>query len=230
MILSAKRTYYEKEEKLHTQLLRASQREKEAYEIEHNYNNIIAEETRRITAQAYASVEKKYKAKNRFIYLVTIGSLLYCFLATTLTACNSPRFVKDISAFASVLCLLISQPVDIALEVCEAIFFLKDTIPIPYQILNMIIAVVLVIIIFVLITGLLYGFAGFLIYKAAKFYHDEFWDLPSGVIALISMSILVWFSDRLVWISWNFILVWFLIHGVYLLIRMMISSSKNSDY
>ena len=96
------------------------------------------------------------------------------------------------------------------------------------QILNVMIAVILMVLVFVLVNGLIYGLIGFIIHEAARFYHEEFWDLISGVIALISMSILVWFADALSWITWNLVLIWMLIHGGYIMIRMMISGSKRT--
>ena len=101
---------------------------------------------------------------------------------------------------------------------------------IPYQILGVLTAALLVILAFVLITGLIYGIVGFVVFETVRFYHTEFWDLASAVVALESLGILVWSADRLTWLTWNLVLVWLLIHSAYILIRMMISASKNSQY
>lgn len=207
--------------------------------MEADYKNKVAEEAKRVTAKARAAAEQEYrgkaaKAENEYrekrdaVYAVTMGSLLYGFFATILTACNSDRFVKDFSDFASFVWQMISGPVLLAIEACTATWKVKDMI--PYQILNVIAAVILVVLVFALITGLIYGLIGFVVYETAKFYHQEFWDLISGIVALVSMGILVWFADTLSWITWNLVLVWLLIHGTYILVRMMVSGSKSSRY
>ena len=61
-------------------------------------------------------------------------------------------------------------------------------------------------------------------------YHGEFWYLISGFVAFVCMGILVWFADMLTGITYNLFLVWMLIHRAYLLIRMMVTSSKGSRY
>ena len=188
----------------------------------------VAQEARRISEKARASAEKKYKAKKDAVYGITMGSLLYGFFATILTACNSPRFIKDFSAFLDVMWQLVIGPVQIAVECCKTTWTVKDMI--PYQVLDVIVAMFLVDLGFAVITGLIYGLIGFVIYHAAKFYHEEFWDFISVIVALVSMGILVWFADKLTWITWNLILVWLLIHGAYVLIRMMMTSSKGSRY
>lgn len=145
-----------------------------------------------------------------------------------LTACNSSRFIKDLSAFLDVMWQLVAGPVQLAVEACETTWTVKDMI--SYPVLDVTVAVILVVLVFAVITGLIYGLIGFVIYHTAKFYHEEFWDLLSGIVVLVSMGILVWFADTLTWITWNLILVWLLIHGAYVLIRMMMTSSKGSRY
>jgi uncharacterized protein YneF (UPF0154 family) len=92
-----------------------------------------------------------------------------------------------------------------------------------------IIAGLLATIVFILITSILYGLIAYGLFIVGKFYREEFFDLPSLIVALVSMAMLVWFADDLSFITWNLILIWFLIHSIYLLIRMMTTTS-NSCY
>ena len=236
-VSAAEKEYAAREQKLNSQMREAVRREQIARDMEINYKDKVTEEARRITEKARAlaeeecrrktvKAENKYREKRDAFYAVTIGSLLYSFLATILTACNSTRFTTDAASFASFLWKLITGAFRMAVEACKTVWNVKEMI--PYQPINHIVAAILVITVFVLITGLIYGLTGFIIYEAACFYHEEFWDLISGVVALFSMGLLVWSADKLTWITWNLILVWLLIHGGYVLIRMMASGSRSN--
>jgi len=238
-VSAAKKECSKKEQELERQLDKTLQREKKAREVEMEYNVRIDAEAKRITEgireaaeracrRKTEEVENEYEKKRNAIYGVTVGSLLYGFFATILTACNSVRIEKDASAFVTILWRLISGPVPLAIEACKTIWKVRDMI--PYQILGVLTAALLVILAFVLITGLIYGIVGFVVFETVRFYHTEFWDLASAVVALESLGILVWSADRLTWLTWNLVLVWLLIHSAYILIRMMISASKNSQY
>ncbi len=232
-VSNVKREYAARTQELDQQIRQAAQQERAARDMESNYNDKVSEEAKRITEKSRAAaeqeyrtkaakVESKYEAQRNAVYAVTMGSLLYGVFATLLTACNSDRFTADTAAFASGVWEMLTGPVWMALEACKAAWGVKDRI--PYQGFDILAAGGLTMIVFLLITGLIYGLTGYVVYEAVKFYHAEFWDLVSGVVALVSMGILVWFADALSFVSWNLILVWLLIHGIYVLIRMKISA------
>lgn len=234
-VSSIKREYAARKQELDQRIQLAVQQEQAAREIENNYKDKVAEEAKRITEKARAAAEQeyekktanaenKYKEQRNAVYAVTLGSLLYGAFATLLTACNSDRFMTDTAAFASGFWTMLTGPVLVALEACKAAWCVKDMV--PYQGLDVLGAGALVVIVFLLITGLTYGLTGYVVYEAAKFYYAEFWDLISVVVALVSMGILVWFADTLSFVSWNLILIWLLIHGIYVLIRMKISADR----
>lgn len=227
-VSNVKREYALKEQVLENQIHQAARQEQIARDMVADYKSKVSEEAKRISEKARASAEKEYKAKRDAVYGFTMGSLLYGFFATILTACNSPRFIKDFSAFLDVMWQLVAGPVLMALGPCELAWMVKDMI--PYTVLDVTAAVILVALVFTLITGLIYGLIGFIVYQAAIFYYEAFWDLISGIVALVSMGILVWFADAMTWINWNLILVWLLIHGAYVLIRMMVTNSKGSRF
>lgn len=225
MISTFKHEYETKEQELDSQIRQVSQREQIVRDMEASYKEKVAEEAYRISEKARAAAEEEYKVKRNAVYGVTMGSLLYGFFATILTACNSPRFIKDFMAFLDVLHQLISRLFMLAVEACTAVWKVKDMI--PYQILNVIAAVTLVAVVFALIIGPITCLIGFLIYRTAKFYYQKFWDLISAVVALVSMGILVWFADEMTWITWNLIVVWMVIYGGYVLVRMMVWGGKS---
>ncbi len=235
-VSSIKQEYASRMQELDHQIQQAVRQERAARDMEINNRDKVLEEAKRITEKARAATEQEYrtkaaKAENKCkekcnaVYAVTLGSLLYGAFATLLTACNSDRFTADTAAFASGVWEILTGPVWMALEACKASWGVKNRI--PYQGLDILAAGALVIIVFLLITGLIYGLTGYVVYEAAKFYHAEFWDLVSVVVALVSFGILVWFADALSFVSWNLILVWLLIHGIYVLIRMKISADRG---
>ena len=55
----------------------------------------------------------------------------------------------------------------------------------------------------------------------------HFADSLSVLVALLSLATLVWFADYLSFITWNLIVVFIIIHAVYIIIRMMITSPER---
>lgn len=55
--------------------------------------------------------------------------------------------------------------------------------------------------------------------------HNEKFDILSASHEDISLIVLTWFADKLEFLEWNLIIVWMLIHGLYLLIRMYLTQS-----
>jgi VIT1/CCC1 family predicted Fe2+/Mn2+ transporter len=238
MIGAVRQEYAKKERILTSQLRVAKQRETESSDLISNYQSKIKEEAARQTAtfksrlqkeydKRASSAEASYQSKTTAIYSLTLGALLYGFLATLLTACLSERFAKDFLTFLSAIGSAVSEIFTLAVEASAYTWTINEKI--PYQFLNVIIAGLLATIVFILITSILYGLIAYGLFIVGKFYREEFFDLPSLIVALVSMAMLVWFADDLSFITWNLILIWFLIHGIYLLIRMMTTTS-NSCY
>jgi len=46
-------------------------------------------------------------------------------------------------------------------------------------------------------------------------------------VALLSLAVLVWFADYLSFITWNLIVVFIIIHAVYVFFRMLLTSSNS---
>lgn len=189
---------------------------------------ITTDEIRKDYRNKIAEAKHSYKRKTAAVYSLTCGALIYSFLATMLTACNSKRCISDIAQFAEFLYKLLVTPIKFAIESAEYAWTVKKLI--PYSGLDVITAAILSGIVFLIIIGITYGIFGYCIYCLGKFYYKEFTDIISGSVALVSMALLVWFADNLTIITWNIIAVWFLIHGLYMIIRMYITTSKGSYY
>jgi Fe2+ transport system protein B len=230
--------YAKKERILASQLKETRQRESEASDLANNYQAKIKEEAARQTAtfknrlqkeydKRASSAEASYQSKTKATYSLTLGALLYGFFATLLTACLSERFSDDFISFFSTIGEVVAGIFRLAVDGFTHTWALNEKI--PYQYVDVIVAGLLAVIVFILIAGIFYGLIVYCLFTFGKFYREEFFDLPSLIVALVSMALLVWFGDYLSFITWNLILIWFLIHGIYLLIRMLTTTS-NSRY
>ena len=101
---------------------------------------------------------------------------------------------------------------------------------IPQTALGTITASLLVILTFTLIAGLIYGLTGYLAYRFVNYYHKNLHGILNGIIALISMILIVWFADQLIFIPWNLVDIWFLIQGLYLILRIIEKTISESPH
>ena len=170
-------------------------------------------------------LESEYKSKTDRLYGLTFGGILYSFLATVFTAINSPRFSEDILAVCRFIGGFFSVLWENASVLASAAWSLNEKI--PYAVIDVIIAGLLAVLGFLAIFLGVLALVGFGLYKAGKFYTDHFADSLSVLVALLSLATLVWFADYLSFITWNLIVVFIIIHAVYIIIRMMITSPER---
>ena len=185
----------------------------------------IAEEQNDSYKHRMKMLEREYKTQTERLYGLTFGGILYSFLATIFTAINSPRFSDDIldvckfiGGFFSALWENASLPASAAWSLNEKI---------PFAVIDVIIPGLLAVLGFLAIFLGVLALVGFGLYKAGKFYTDHFADSLSVLVALLSLATLVWFADYLSFITWNLIVVFIIIHAVYIIIRMMITSPER---
>ena len=185
----------------------------------------IAEEQNDSYKHRMKMLEHEYKTQTERLYGLTFGGILYSFLATIFTAINSPRFSDDIldvckfiGGFFSALWENASLPASAAWSLNEKI---------PFAVIDVIIPGLLAVLGFLAIFLGVLALVGFGLYKAGKFYTDHFADSLSVLVALLSLATLVWFADYLSFITWNLIVVFIIIHAVYIIIRMMITSPER---
>ena len=158
--------------------------------------------------------------------IMTMGSILYGLFATILTVYRSERLRSDLWKFVSVSFHIIRIPFTDAVKACCIAWKVKDMI--PQTMLGTIAALLFVILTFALIAGSIYGLAGYLAYRFVNYYRKNLHGTLNGIIALISMILIVWFGARLTFIPWNLVGIWFLIQGLYLILRMIVKTINES--
>ena len=170
-------------------------------------------------------LENKYRGKEFRLYSLTIGGILYGFLATIFTAVNSPRFSSDAIAAGK----FIWDYIIMLWETATAIFSLAWSLneKIPVSILNVVVPGILAVLGFLVIFVGELAVTGFIIYLICGLYGVFIADRLSAAVALVSLALLVWFADSLTFIPWNMIVVFLITHAVYVLTRLL-SSSKTS--
>ena len=170
-------------------------------------------------------LEREYKTQTERLYGLTFGGILYSFLATILTAINSPRFSDDILSACRFIGGFFSVLWESASLLASSAWSLKEEI--PYTVIDVIIPGLLAVLGFLVIFLGTLALVGFGLYKAGQFYADHFADILSVLVALLSLAMLAWFADCLSFITWNLIVVFIIIHAVYIIIRMMITSPER---
>ena len=246
-ISAVKREYRTKQAELQTSIDNANAREREAQKQ-------IAEESSRINslaefkvANTKADLQRKYKSasdkqqrafdekqrklddeytnKTNTLYALTYGGTFYGFFTTLLTAINSPRFSADIVSALTFIVNFVYGVWENAVVLGSAGWSLNAVI--PYPVVNVIVPGLLAVLGFIAVFGFVFGLLSFGIYQIAKFYTEFFADGLSILVALVSLALLVWFADILSFITWNLIIIFILIHVVYIFLRMVMTSANR---
>lgn len=242
-----KRQYQQKQAELQASIDAANEREKQA-------QRQIDEESARINALAESKVsgtkaslkrkyednaakqkdahdrkmkklESEYKGKTDRLYAMTFGGILYGFFVTILTAVNSPRFSDDLVAVCKFIGGFFSVLWENASTLASVTWSLHEKI--PYAVIDVIVPGLLAILGFLAIFLGVLALVGFGLYKVGKFYADFFADSISVLVALVSLALLVWFANYLTFITWNLIVIFIIIHAVYIFFRMILTSYNS---
>lgn len=246
-VSAVKRQYHQKQAELQSSIDAANEREQQA-------QRQIDEESARINALAESKVsgtkaslkrkyednaakqkdahdrrmqklESEYKGKTERLYAMTFGGILYGFFVTILTAVNSPRFSDDIIAVCKFIGGFFSVLWENASVLASSAWSLHEKI--PYAVIDVIVPGLLAILGFLAIFLGVLALVGFGLYKVGKFYADFFADSISVLVVLVSLALLVWFADYLTFITWNLIVIFIIIHVIYVFIRMLLTSSNS---
>lgn len=243
-VSAVKASFREKEEELHKHINAARAREEQArQQIEEETSRINSLADYKITStkdrleRAYKAngkeqryfynrkmqqLEVVFRAKTDSLHALTFGSALYGFLVTVLTASKSPRCCYDLKEACRYICIFFSFLWDKASIIATSAWSLNTRI--PYDVVNVIVPGLLAGLGFLLIIPGIPLLISFGIFKAVKTYADHFADNTSALVALISLALLVWFADRMTFVTWNLIIVFLFIHLLYLLLRIMFTS------
>ncbi len=239
MISRVNTEYTAKQNMLKEKILSAEQRELQATALKSSITAEINAKATSITKNFTAQLESEYEQtkkhlvdeylfKKACIYTTTLGALLYGLFITILQACFSERFSNDFIIFLSKTWAVIEGIFQFGIDLASCAWTIRHIINCAY--LDVIIAGLLTLVVFVCVVGFLYGCIAYGFYKIWQFYAAEFTDLTSLIVALMSAAVLVWFADSLSFVPWNMVVIWLTIHGIYLLIRMFASTSKKTGY
>ena len=91
----------------------------------------------------------------------------------------------------------------------------------------MIVPVILAVLGFAAVFGIPLALIVFGIYKIIRFYKENFADSTSVLVALVTLALLVWFADSLTFIPLNLILVFLIVHAIYMVIRLLITNYND---
>ncbi len=213
----------EKEFKLEGKLRRADDL------IEHREEYIESESDKRaakITAkikeeykQKSEKIMEQYETKKAAIYGFLILMIVYGFLTTAYQAIRSERFWTDfIESWKTIALYIYNRWLDfeVVMEWVSSI-----TADIPYAIVRVTVAVILLIIALLIMIAIFLLFPLTPVVIIGYLYKKCLWDLVSVGVAIMSFAFIVWIADHLNSVSWNLLLVWILIQAIYALIRVI---------
>lgn len=175
--------------------------------------------------QRVGKAKDDYTAKKSGLYFLTFGAIAYSFLVTILTAFQSDRFLEDLGSFFLYIGNAITGLYASGIALGTTAWSLHERI--PYKVVNVLLPGLLAIAGFLAVFGGILALFGFVIYKVGKFYHKEFADEMSLGMVLVTLALLVWFADYLTFIRIILVVVFLLVHGVYILIRMIVKSNAS---
>ena len=244
-VLIVKEEYQKKEAELQSRINAANERERQAQAQVNERDALIEklaeqkvahakrqlnqkyEEERETREKAHnyqvKKLESRYRGKEFRLYSLTIGGLLYGFLATIFTAVNSPRFSSDAITAGKFIWDYIFMLWEAATAVFSLAWSLNEKIPV--SILNVVVPGILAVLGFLLLFCGTLATTGFIIYLICRLYGGVA-DRLSAAVALVSLAILVWFADSLTILPWNLLLVFLISHAAYVLLRMLFAPKR----
>ena len=192
--------------------------------LKRKYNE-NAEKQKELHESRMKELESNYKAKTGRLYGLTIGGVLYSLLTTIFTGINSQRFSSDLLDLFKFIGNFFIMLWENSSLLASAAWSLNEKI--PYIAIDVIISGLLAVLGFLALFIGVPALVIFGLYKACKFYAKFFADSLSVLVALVSLALLVWFADYLSFVTWNLIVVFIISQGIYVLIRMLLTSSNS---
>lgn len=229
MVLSVKREYAEKENRLENLQTEAYLAKKEAEATRKHQNELVNDKAKEMYLAKEKSLISAYKGKEMALEGAFLGSLAYGVLVTLFTAIGSKAFVSDFKSFFGSLWYFITLFANFALKMANTASQIGDMIPQP--ILATIVHWLLLILVMIVLVGglgalLFFGFRW--IYKCYT-KELEFADEYSLAEFLITLAISVFFADAIRSVlPVNLLLLLILIHLLYVLVRWYIKGCKRS--
>ena len=169
-------------------------------------------------------LEENYSLKTALSYTITVISVLINALFFLFWGIKSERFSSDTKDALSLIGGLLSKVWDGAVYLASAAWSINEDH--PYHVINIIIPGLLAAIGFVVFIGVITYLTGYIIYTGVKSYAEQFGDWLSAFVILVPLVILIMFADDLTFISWNLVLIYLIIQGIYLVLRLYFGEKK----
>ena len=218
MISSVKEEYSRKERELAQTQAEADQAKKDIEATRSRQKMLIQEKVTQVYNARKAVLERKYRAKTGSYYSFLLGCLLYGLLTTVFTAVRSDRFVADFKDFFTGLWAVVCWISGLVMQMGQAVAELGDKIQQPAVAIT--VHWMLLIVVVGGIGATLVVLFLWLSKKLLDFYKEDYADIESLTVFLISLAVAVFFAERIrIVIPLNLLLLLLLIHATYMGIR-----------
>lgn len=140
-------------------------------------------------------LEERFQAKEACLHLAFIVSILYGVLVTVLMAIGSERVISDFKAFFVGLGTFVAWIWDKGIE--AAIWASQVGNMVPQEILGTVLHYLLLVVVFLLIVGGSFSLLVFGAYKLVKYYWENYADMISLAVCLVSLAVIVFLGEAI---------------------------------
>lgn len=169
-----------------------------------------------------ASIKDEYEKKKYAIYDVTIAAIIYGFVVTMLKLLSSERMRNDIAIIFKNIYTFFREVIEANSDIISDAWSLTNHqdnratwIALAVFLIILLIAVQLAA--YAVVLGTVFVF----IYWAND---DEKFDFTMAIVMLVTMIVIVWFADKLKFISLNLIIIWLIIQFGTIVIRKLVET------
>ena len=161
--------------------------------------------------------EEEYMIKRLSLDAGFVFWICYGVLTTLFRGVQSDRFMNDVTVFMNWIWNYICGRFAQIYELADSAWRINEDI--PYPVIDVICGGFFAGIIFAILFVIFFVIPGGSIGLLTYLYISRIGDLLSASVALGSFAVIVYFADNMTAITWNLILIWFLVQCVYVITR-----------
>lgn len=225
--MNVKKEYARKEELLANERAEAQRRTKEAEKLKQSIKADVQKQAKEMIKAKAKGLESNYQAKTSSHYIYVTGVSLYAVLVTLFTAIRSETFVSDFKSFFYTIWRFILKCVEMLRNGANFVAQLGDKIqqPIVATILHWLLWLIIVLVVSGGVCYLAYNG----IVKLIEFYKKDYADNFSLGVALVSLSVLIFFADEIrAIVPINLLLLLIIAHILYVGVRWYIKGYREN--
>lgn len=224
---NVKREYSRKEQLLADERAEAQRRTQEAESLKQSIKADTKKQAQELIKAKVKSLEATYQAKTSSHYAYVTGVSAYAVLITLFTAVRSEAFVSDFESFFKTIWGFIVQCVNLLLNGADFVAQLGDKIPQP------IVATIIHWLLWLVVVGVVGIGAVVLILigisKLVSFYAEDYADNLSLGVALVSLSVSIFFAENIrAFVPINLLLLLIITHVLYVGVRWYIKEYRRN--